>query len=96
MKVKSLKDVGQKKPKDNQIQRNFNFLVIGMSLQLLISILIPLFVGLTLDNHLKTRPLYAMIGLLIGISLSILVIWNAYKNITKNTLVDNNLKKEDK
>ncbi len=96
MKVRSLKSVGQKKVKDNQIQKVFNISVLGMSLQLLISILVPLFIGLTLDSHLKTNPLYTLVGLMIGISLSVLVIWNSYKSLTKNTLLDKNLTKEDK
>ena len=83
-------------PKNNQIQRMFTVSIIGMSVQLLISIMIPLLIGMAADNHFKTKPLYSLIGILIGVSLSVIVIWNSYKNLTKNTLLDKSLFKDQK
>ncbi len=88
--------MGQKASKDYQVQKIFNLSVFGMSLQLLISILAPLFIGSAIDNHFKTKPLYTLIGLVVGISLSVVVIWNSYKSLTSNTLLDNKINKEDK
>lgn len=77
--------------KNDKVQRLFALSITGMSIQLVIVILVPLMIGMSLDNHFKSKPLYVLIGLLIGISLAVVVVYRTYQSLIKNTLLDNKL-----
>ncbi len=86
--------MSQKNDNNNKVQRLFALSITGMSIQLVIAILLPLMIGMGLDNHFKSKPLYALIGLLIGISLAVVVVYRTYQALTKNTLLDNKLEEK--
>lgn len=64
---------------------------ISMSWQLAVTVLVPLFVGVFIDEHFKTSPLWTLIGLLVGILMGIIVVWKAVMNINQ-VAGKNNLK----
>ena len=58
--------------------------MLGMSWQLAFAVLVPIYAGYRLDEHLKSSPLWTLLGFLVGIVLSVLVMKRALQELNRN------------
>ncbi len=73
--------MNQKKTLKDQSKAIFYASTLDMSWRLAIVFLVPFFLGFFIDNHFKTSPLWTLVGLVIGIILSVVVVLQSFKKI---------------
>ncbi len=92
--------MNQKKNSKDQARAIFYASTMDMTWRLALVFLIPFFVGLFLDNHFKTTPLWTLVGLVLGIGLSTTVVLQSFKKINhqleKNDQIKHNQLKGSK
>jgi len=73
--------VNQKKSSKDQSKAIFYASTLDMSWRLAIAFLVPFFAGFFIDNYFKTSPFWTLIGLVIGIVLSVVIVLQSFKKI---------------
>ena len=75
----SADDDSQPEPATKPAAQNWG-LVFDLGLRLGISVGVGLGVGLLLDNWLGTRPIFTLIGMVVGISAAMYTIWDVARD----------------
>ena len=69
-------------------QKPFIGSVIGMSWQMAVTVLLPTIVGIKLDSHYQTDPVYTLCGLLFAIVATIIIVRRVIKELNIYMLQD--------
>ncbi len=58
----------------------------NMGWQLLLTVLVPVIIGVKLDDHFKTTPSYTLAALVIATFCAVMVVWNTVKRANKRSM----------
>ncbi len=64
-------------------RRQFLDATIGMSWQLALTIVLPVIIGVKLDEHFDTMPSYTLAALILGVTGGIMVVSKTIKNVNR-------------
>lgn len=67
-----------------QAKQQFASAAINMGWQLAITVLVPVVIGVKLDDHFNTAPSYTLASLVIAVTFACGVVWNTLKQISKD------------
>lgn len=65
-------------------KQQFVSAAINMGWQLAITVIVPVIIGVKLDDHFKTTPSYTLAALVIAVTFACGVVWNTLKQVAKD------------
>jgi len=67
----------------NAARNKFVDASIGLGWRLALAVLVPIFIGVQIDKHYGTAPSYTVAAVLLGLGLSVVIVWKSVKEITR-------------
>lgn len=53
--------------------------------RLAVAVLVPIIIGVKLDDHYKTSPSYTLVGFMIAVTVSSITVWNTVKQVNQDS-----------
>ncbi len=66
-----------------QARQQFLSTAVNMGWQLAFTVIIPVIIGVKLDDHFNSTPSYTLAALVIAVALACGVVWNTLKQVAK-------------
>lgn len=66
-----------------QARQQFMSSAINMGWQLALTVIVPVIIGVKLDDHFNSTPSYTLASLVIAVSFASGVVWNTLKQVAK-------------